>query len=223
MYTKELLTGRDHLLVALDGPIAGLPSMESTAGRLRVMVADGRLPRKVARTSDPFVVLAYAAAIGPATEQAVHAQLCRIEHELLAAASVTPGVHDALAAVTAAGTQITVITSLATTAVRTFLAIHGLDDHVRHLAGRTGPDRTRLPPAPNLIVEAIRERAVAIESCLFVGSTEIDLAAARAAGVDFMRHRSVPPTHEPPPAPLPPNPWWEALSTPAKRSSPVRQ
>jgi phosphoglycolate phosphatase-like HAD superfamily hydrolase len=177
------------------------------------MVADGRLPRKVARTDDPFVILAYAATIGPATERAVYAQLCRIEYEVVAAAQVAPGAYEAFARMAAAGTQVTVVSSLATAAVRSFLVIHGLMEHVRHLAGRTGPDPAVLPPAPNLITTAIRERATPVESCLFVGSTDADLAAARAAGVDTIRHRrpTTSPAIEPPPPP--PNPWFEALTT----------
>jgi phosphoglycolate phosphatase-like HAD superfamily hydrolase len=72
-----------------------------------------------------------------------------------------------------------------------------------------------LPPAPNLIIEAIRERAVPLESCLFVGSTDADITAARAAGVDTIRHRrTISPAAEPT---APSNPWFDALSTPAKK------
>jgi phosphoglycolate phosphatase-like HAD superfamily hydrolase len=223
MRVEGLLTERDHVLVALDGPVAELPAAGSTAGssadRLRVMVADGRLPRKVTRTDDPFVVLAYAATIGPATERAVYAQLCRIDYEVLAGARIAPGVHDAFATMAAAGTQITVVSSLATAAVRTFLVLQGLTEHVRHLVARTGPDRAVLPPAPNLITAATRERAIPVESCLFVGSTDIDLTAARAAGVDTVRHLTTAHATEPPAAllPPPPNPWFDALSAPAQK------
>lgn len=189
MRVEELLAGRDHVLVAFDGPVAELPPTESRADRLRVMVADGRLPRKVARTDDPFVVLAYAATVGPATEQAVYAQLCRIEYEVVATARVTPGVQEAFAMMAAAGTQVTVVSSLAAAAVRTFLVMHGLREHVRRLVARTGPDPAVLPPAPNLITAAIHERAIPVESCLFVGHTDTDLTAAHAAGVDTIRHR----------------------------------
>ncbi|TCO52970.1 haloacid dehalogenase-like hydrolase [Actinocrispum wychmicini] len=218
MRVEELLTERDHVLVAFDGPVAELPSAGPRTDRLRVMVADRRLPRKVTRTGDPFVILAYAATIGPATERAVYAQLCRIEHEVVAAARVTPGVREALATMAAAGTQITVVSSLATAAVRTFLVIHGLAEHARHLVGRTGPDRTVLPPAPNLINAAIHERATPAESCLFVGSMDADLTAARAAGVDAIRHRraATSPAAEPATPPPPPTPWFDALSTAAK-------
>jgi phosphoglycolate phosphatase-like HAD superfamily hydrolase len=212
---EELLTDCDHALVALDGPIAELPGTRPAAERLRTMVAEAPLPRKVARTDDPFVVLAHAAAIGPATERALYSQLCRIEHEVLATARVTPGVREALAAMSAAGTQVTVISGLATAAVRSFLVVHGLAEHVHHLAGRRGPDRTGLPPDPAMITAAVHERAV--ERCVFVGSTEADLAAARAAGVTAVRHRhrTAAPVAEP--APPPPNPWFGALSAPARR------
>jgi phosphoglycolate phosphatase-like HAD superfamily hydrolase len=217
MRLEELLTERDHVLAAFDGPVAELPSAGPRADRLRVMVADRRLPRKVARTEDPFVILAYAATIGPATERAVYAQLCRIEHEVVAAARITPGVREAFATLAAAGTQITVVGSLATAAIRTFLVIHGLAEHARHVVGHTGPDRAVLPPAPNLITTTIQQRATPAESCLFVGSMDTDLTAARAAGVDTIRHRrlATSPAAEPAPPP-PPNPWFDALSTTAQ-------
>lgn len=188
MDVGKLLGERDHVLVALDGPIAEL-SPFPTAERLRVMVADGKLPRKVARTGDPFVVLAHAATIGPATERAVHAQLGRIEHERLVATRPAAGVRDALAAFVAAGTQVTVVSSLAATAVRSFLVMHGLIEHARHFVARTTPDLTVLPPAPNFVTAAVHARTFPAESCLFVGATDADVAAARAAGVPTIRYR----------------------------------
>ncbi|WUL72009.1 HAD family hydrolase [Amycolatopsis sp. NBC_00345] len=120
---------------------------------------------------------------------------------------------EAFALLAAAGTQVTVISNLAATAVRTFLIRHGLDEHVRHFAARTRPDRAALPPAPDLITAAIRERAAPARSCLFVGSADLDLTAARAAGVDTIRYRrrATAPTAEPPATP-PPNPWFDALA-----------
>jgi beta-phosphoglucomutase-like phosphatase (HAD superfamily) len=208
MRAEELLTACDHVLVAFDGPVAELPATGPDAERLRVMVSDGRLPRKVARTADPFVVLGHAATIGPGTEKAVYAQLCRIEYEMVAGAPVTPGVREAFATMAAAGTQVTVVSGLDTAAVRGFLVVHGLDEHVRHLATRTGPDRKVLPPAPDLITRVVHERAMA--SCVFVGSTVADLAAGRAAGVEIIRHRRLS-------EPEPDCPWFGALSAPAAR------
>ena len=217
MRAENVLTRCDHALIAFDGPIADLPPTD--ADRLRVMVADGRLPRKVARTKDPFVILAFAATIGPATEHAVYSQLRRIEHEVVAAAQVVPGAREAVATIAATGTQVTVVSSLSLAAVRAFLVMHGLMEHVRHLACRTGPDPAVLPPAPDLITTAVREHVM--ESCVFVGARDVDLDAARAAGVRTIRHRShpTPPAAvEPPPPPPPPpsNPWFDALSVPTR-------
>jgi phosphoglycolate phosphatase-like HAD superfamily hydrolase len=207
MRAEDLLTRCDHALVAFDGPIAELPPIDTD--RLRVMVADAKPPRKVARANDPFVILAYAATIGPATEQAVYAQLRRIEHEMVATARVAPGARDALATIATSGTQVTVVSGLVVAAVRAFLVMHGLMEHVRHLACRTGPDPAVLPPAPDLITGVIHEHAM--ESCVFVGSKDADLAAARAAGVRTIRHRSRPTPPAAEPAPPPPNPWFDAL------------
>lgn len=60
------------------------------------------------------------------------------------------GAREALATMAAAGTQVTVVSGLALRAVRTFLVIHGLLAHVKHLACRTGPDPAapvRTPPS----------------------------------------------------------------------------
>jgi beta-phosphoglucomutase-like phosphatase (HAD superfamily) len=213
MGLKELVIGRDHVLIAFDGPVAELADVGSVADRLRVMVADGPLPAEVARTDDPMVVLAYAATIGPATERALHAQLRRIEYERVADARTAPGLHDACAAMAAVGAQITAVSSLAADVARTFLVMHGLQEHVRHVIGPTGADRSGLPPAPDLVATAIRERAVPVESCLFVGGTDVDLAAARAAGVETIRHRRGGQPAEPAAAA---DAWFDALATPAQ-------
>jgi phosphoglycolate phosphatase-like HAD superfamily hydrolase len=204
MGVEQLVTRYDHVLVAFDGPIAELPSRGSAAERLRVMVADGRLPRRVACTDDPMVVVDYAATIGPATEHAVRTQLRRIEYELVAGGAPTPGVPEACAALAAAGTQISVISGLSADATRTFLVLHGLREHVRHLTG--GAVTTER------IASAIHERAIPSASCVFVGSTDTDLAAARATGVDTIRYRrpNGPAATEPTS-----QPWFDALSTQA--------
>lgn len=86
------------------------------------MLGEAKLPRKVARTDDPEVVLAHAATIGPATERAVRTQLGRLEAELVAA-----------------GTRSTVVGALLPDRIRAFLVMHGLDEHVRQ--GRGHPVR----------------------------------------------------------------------------------
>ncbi|QWF83164.1 HAD family hydrolase [Amycolatopsis sp. CA-230715] len=212
MRAEELLTERDHVLVALDGPVAELPNANSVASRLRVLVAEGPLPRKVARTEDPFVVLAYAATIGPTTERAVYAQLCRLEAEVASLARPVPGVLDAFSRLASAGTHLTVVSSLAVETVRAFLVLNGLAEHVRHLAGRTGSDPAKLPPVSDLITAAIHADAVPVESCMFVGSTRADLDAARAAGVGTVRYRPSPPPATELPASPPPAAWLEALT-----------
>lgn len=203
MRVEELLTGCDDVFVAFDGPVAELPAVP-VAERLRLLVADAPLPRRVARTDDPFVVLTHAATIGPATERAVYAQLCRVEYEMVGRARPADGVGAAFAALTAAGTRVTVVSGLHTDAVRSFLVMHGLAEHVRHLASRDGPGR-------DLVAAAVREHAAASSSCVFVGGSRADLAVARAAGLTVVRYRR-PDGSEPEPGP-----WFGALSQPVRR------
>jgi phosphoglycolate phosphatase-like HAD superfamily hydrolase len=207
---EELLAERDHVLVALDGPVVEQLPVLPVADRLRMLVAEDRLPRKVARTDDPFVVLAFAASIGPATEQAVYAQWRRIEHEVVASARLAPGVDEALAKLAAGGARITVVGSLDVRVMRALLLMHGLDAHVVRVAGRNSSDRSVLPPSPDLITSAIQVAAIPIESCVFVGTTKDDRAAARAAGVDTIHHERGAPTPAPPPVVVSPS-WFAGL------------
>lgn len=207
MRVGELLAGCDDVFVALDGPVAELPRVP-VAERLRLLVAEAPLPRRVARTDDPIAVLAHAATIGPATERAVYAQLCRVEYEMAGRARRTEGVGDAFGALAAAGTRVTVVSGLCTEAVRSFL-VHGLDAHVRHLVARSGPGDD--------VVAALRERAGG-GSSVFVGSTRADLTAARGAGLTVARHRrgddrdatGISTVADP-------DPWFGALSQPVRR------
>ncbi len=196
MDIEQLLAECDDVLVAFDGPVAELPPMP-VAERLRLLVGEAPLPRRVARTDDPFVVLAHAATIGPATERAVYAQLCRMEYELVGQARRADGVVDAFAAIAAAGTRVTVVSGLSARAVRSFLVVHGLDAHVRHLVARNDPDDD--------VAAGLCEYAGRV----FVGSTRADLAAARAAGLTTVRHRRVDDEGM--------NPWFGALSQPVRR------
>jgi len=200
MDVRQLLPSRDLALVAFAGPVAELPPLAATAEQLRAMVADARMPRKVARTADPLVVLEYAATIGPATAAAVHTQLARLETGVVASAVLTPGVADALRTLAASGTKTVVVSSLAPDAIRSFVWLAGLD--VWRVIGRGGPDRSVLPPAPHLLTDAMCGRAV--EDCAFVAGTAADVAAGRAAGVGTYRYRR--------PAEQVDIPWFEALS-----------
>jgi hypothetical protein len=65
--------------------------------------------------------------IGPGTGRAVHAQLSRLETELVAVAPAAPGGETAFALMAGAGTRVTVVSRLAVEAVRSFLVVHGLD------------------------------------------------------------------------------------------------
>lgn len=203
MRAEELLAECDHVLLAFDGPLAQLPSVPA-AERLRGLIADERLPPDVARTGDPFAVIAHGATIGPATGQALYDHLCRIDFEVVGGAVPTEGVRAALATLAAVGTRVTVVSGLHAEAVRSFLVMHGLEVHVRRVSARNGPDPAVLPPAPDLIATALGG-----DSCVFVGTHRIDLVAASAAGVSVLRHQTVAaPTLTDPNR----NPWFASLS-----------
>jgi beta-phosphoglucomutase-like phosphatase (HAD superfamily) len=145
-------------------------------------------------------VLDYAATIGPATAAAVHTQLGRLEHQIVSDAALRPGAAAAVRTMAAAGAKIAVVSSLTHAAIRAFLVLHEMVGYVAHIAARARPDRSALPPAPDLLTGAILGRAV--EDCAFVASTAADLAAGKAAGIRTYRYRPV----------EPPVSWFDELS-----------
>jgi phosphoglycolate phosphatase len=68
-------------------------------------------------------------------------------------------------------------------AVRRALAVHGLDGHVGSVVGRDSVETRKPDPGP--LLAALETLGVPPERALFVGDSERDAAAARAAGVDF--------------------------------------
>lgn len=69
-------------------------------------------------------------------------------------------------------------------AVRRALAEHGLDAHVESVVGRDSVPTRKPDPGP--LLAALDSLGVPPERALFVGDSESDAAAARAAGTDFL-------------------------------------
>jgi phosphoglycolate phosphatase len=68
-------------------------------------------------------------------------------------------------------------------AVRRALAEHGLDAHVESVVGRDSVSTRKPDPGP--LLAALDSIGVPPERALFVGDSESDAVAARAAGIDF--------------------------------------
>jgi phosphoglycolate phosphatase-like HAD superfamily hydrolase len=120
-------------------------------------------------------------------------------HELIGAerALPTPGAIDLLNAVAARGAVATIVTSNSSRTVARWLEIHRASHLIRDIVGRD--TLLALKPSPEMVIRALDLAAIprvgvvsvadfaAISAgeTVFVGDSEADLGASRAAGLDF--------------------------------------
>lgn len=188
-----LLQETDHVLVRFDGPVC--PALDATwrrttAARLRLLL-DPRLPREVARTSDPLAVLRYAVSCGAATAHIVETQLRWLELEAVATAEPTEGAADALGRLYAGGATVTAVGAQGAQVIRSYLLLHDLGEIVRRVSARLDAT-TPLPSDPALLNQVVDGLATTKDRCLFLGTEVDDLTAARAAGVRFVGYAPTP-------------------------------
>jgi HAD superfamily hydrolase (TIGR01662 family) len=97
-------------------------------------------------------------------------------------ARLTPGAAESIAACTASGRLVAVVSNNYAEAVVEYLARAGLSEGVTHVEGRNPADPTLMKPNPQLIDRAIRTLNVDPSSCVFIGDQTTDIEAGRAAG-----------------------------------------
>jgi len=155
-------------------PKGNLPLYEKLRGRLMEHAGAGAagLARDARPGVNPAVLLAGASAIIEA-------------YELRGAerAAALPGATGLLRAVKARNRPVAIVTSNSSRTVRRWLERHELSGAVDFIVGRD----TMLPlkPAPDMIVRALALSGAAAQEAVFVGDSEADAGAARAAGVAF--------------------------------------
>jgi HAD superfamily hydrolase (TIGR01509 family) len=198
---RELIGNAHCVLFDFDGPICRLFSSrpaESVARRLRELAAalaaelGMPLPRLLSEelrtTPDPHRVLLGIARRRPGRGVVPRLEAALTREEISAAATARPTPYAAalLAALTARGRQVAVVTNNSPLAVELYLRQHGLAGFVGgRIHGRTA-DFSRLKPHPDAVLRALASTRTAAESALMIGDAPSDLGAARAAGVAFL-------------------------------------
>ena len=116
-------------------------------------------------------------------------ELAGIDH-----AEPTPGALDLLETLAARGKTIAIVTSNSSRTVAHWLGRHRLSHSVSTIVGRD--TLLALKPSPAMVFEALRFLDANPHDAVFVGDSEADLGAARAAGIGFYGIATVPPRHE---------------------------
>ena len=183
-----LLARTRYVLLDFDGPVcdifAGLPDT-IVAGRLRKLITgqDVQIPDEIARTPDPIEVFTYSATISTALAAMVETEMTGQELAAVATARPTPYVHDVVTSCRDTRRLVAVVSNNAERAVRSYLALHGLDDRIELIAARTSPDPAQLKPSPHFIEQAITGLRASPAECVLIGDSTTDIQAANRAGI----------------------------------------
>jgi HAD superfamily hydrolase (TIGR01549 family) len=105
-------------------------------------------------------------------------ELVGVEH-----AQPTAGAIDLLEALVARSATVVIVTSNSSRTVARWLGLHGISDLVRAVVGRDC--MLALKPSPEMVMRALEIAATPAADAVFVGDSEADFGAARAAALGF--------------------------------------
>ncbi|MGP3968483.1 HAD family hydrolase [Streptomyces sp. 6N223] len=198
---RELIGNAHCVLFDFDGPICRLFAArpaESVARRLRELAAaiatelgvplPRLLPEELRASPDPHHVLLGIARRRPGRGVVTRLEAALTREEIFAAGTARPTPYAAalMAALTARGRQVAVVTNNSPLAVEHYLRQHQLSGFVGgRIHGRTA-DFSRLKPHPDAVLRALASTRTAADAALMIGDAPSDLGAARAAGVAFL-------------------------------------
>ncbi|MEV6411579.1 HAD hydrolase-like protein [Kribbella sp. NPDC051718] len=192
----QTLNSAEAVLFDFDGPIwsvfDGYPAPQITrellglARRIRGELAPAR-----EEASSPHELL-LAAAPDLELAQRLEAALQRAELEAIETAKPTLGAAESVAACTASGRLVAVVSNNYALAVNEYLARTGLAKSVTYVEGRNPADPKLMKPDPHLPQRAISVIGIRASSCVFVGDQTTDIGAGQAAGIPTIGYANKP-------------------------------
>jgi HAD superfamily hydrolase (TIGR01509 family) len=184
---KQLLRSAEAVLFDFDGPICslfdGYPAPQITRELLELAhQIRGGLATELDQASSPHELL-LAAADDWELAQQLETALQKAELMAVETARPTPGAAESIAACTASGRLVAIVSNNYAEAVVEYLARAGLTQGVAHVEGRNSTDPTLMKPDPHLLERAISILGVGSASCVFIGDQTTDIKAGRATGI----------------------------------------
>jgi HAD superfamily hydrolase (TIGR01509 family) len=194
----RVLAATSVVLLDFDGPtadvFAGYPARDVAEHLRRVLSTDHglALPDDVLSTDDPLHVVRRTTDLAPELVAQVDAELRAAELRAMATAEPTPGVAEFLAACTASGRPVAIVSNNSADAIRAYLDLHALTSHVRHAQGRDGTDPARMKPDPYPLHAALAVLDAVPTDAVLIGDSCADVDSARAAGVAVIAYANKP-------------------------------
>jgi phosphoglycolate phosphatase len=195
-----ILARSRYVLLDFDGPVcdifAGLPA-PTVAERLRKLITGQgvTLPHQIASSLDPIEVFVFSATVSADLAARVEAEMADQERAA-ATARPTPYVHEVVTSCRDSGRAVAVVSNNSDRAVRTYLALHGLDDRIEFVSARTSHDPALLKPDPHLIEQAMAGLGASPDECVLIGDSTTDMQAAIRAGTDSIGYANRPGKHD---------------------------
>jgi phosphoglycolate phosphatase len=194
----DVLARCPHVLLDFDGPICAIwggTTDRAIADELRTLLTHIALPADVAAAHDPFVVLRYAATLGPECADAVERRFRALEVAAIPTATTTPEAHDAIRAMKRAGHTLTIVSNNSDAAVAAYVDTHRLGEHIDGIIGRTSTDPATLKPSPAPLLRAMAALGAEPTQCVLIGDSVTDVQAAHAAGIAAIGYANKPGKH----------------------------
>jgi len=183
---RALLMSARAVLLDFDGPITPLmpaPLNIHAADSARAALArHGIDVEQVRATSDHLAVIRWTGTDAP--EALADVEEACTAAELIAARTCqpTPGAHDLVAALDAAGVAVVIVTNNAASAARSYLERWNLTRHVRDVVGRPAQHPDLMKPNPHTVEIALHIAEAHPYDAVLIGDSVSDVHAAHAAG-----------------------------------------
>ncbi|MDT7724754.1 MAG: hypothetical protein QOI21_1330 [Actinomycetota bacterium] len=186
-----VLARTSHVLLDFDGPVCSVFS-NFTPGAVAKELRARLCLNEATESNEPFDVLEYVAHHEPSAAVEAEAELARLETKAVATAAPTPGALDVLRHFADIGRPIVVVSNNSAAAIHAYIDQHALARYIAGVSARTAPAPDLLKPNPHLLLRAIELLGTTPVSCLMIGDSETDIAAARAAGTPVVAYANKP-------------------------------
>ncbi len=184
---RDLILAARAVLLDFDGPVTPLmpaPLNMQTADVARAALArHGIDPGEVQATSDHLAIIRWAGTHAPAALPDVEAACTAAEVEAARTSRPTPGAHDLMAALHAAGVPTVIVTNNAASAARTYLERWNLTTYVRGVVGRPEHEPALMKPNPHTVKTALQIAQATPADAVLIGDSVSDVEVAHVAGI----------------------------------------